>query len=283
MLPVLLDLKFIKIYTYGVFLALGFLWASFILWKNIRLTQYKEDEVFDGFFLGLIGGLFFGRLVYVVLNFKEFGFSFLKFILVNGYPGISLYGALIGMVLMLFIFFSSKKIKFLAIVDYFMTSFFIGLAFGKLGSFFSGSEVGVKTTFFLKTKYFGFDGWRHLTSFYEAIFFVIGAIAAQKILMEMRKEKFFHGFLFYLSMWYFSAVYFIFDKFKVNNLYFSGQSFNKAVAVILLLTISIYFVYYFRSNILNFLKFYGQKAVKKIHLGTKGKIAKREGKKSSSD
>ncbi|PIZ68201.1 hypothetical protein COY13_01625, partial [Candidatus Roizmanbacteria bacterium CG_4_10_14_0_2_um_filter_36_35] len=62
MLPVLLDLKFIKIYTFGVFLMLGFLWASFVLWRNIRLTSHKEEEIFDGLFLSLLGGLFFGRL-----------------------------------------------------------------------------------------------------------------------------------------------------------------------------------------------------------------------------
>jgi len=283
MLPVLLDLKFIKIYTFGVFLTLGFFWACFVLWKNIRLTSHKEEEIFDGLFVSLIGGLFFGRLIYVILNFKDFGFSFLKFILVNGYPGISLYGALIGSLLTMFLFFSSKKIRFLEIVDYFMTSLFVGLVFGKLGGFFSGAEVGTKTVFLLKTKYFGFDGWRHLTPFYEGLFFLIGAVLAQKILMEIRREKFFHGFLFYLSIWYFSLVNFIFDKIKVNHLYLSDYSFNWILSVILLLTISVYFVYYFRSNILNFFKVYGQKAIKKVHFRTKGKITKREGKMPSSD
>lgn len=274
MLPVLLDLKFIKIYTFGVFLALGFLWSCFVLWKNVRLTSHKEDEVFDGLFISLFGGLFLGRLVFVILNFKDFGFSFLKFILINGYPGMSLYGALFGAILVLFLFFSSKKIMFLETIDYFMTSFFIGLVFGKIGSFFSGSEIGQKTTFFLKTKYFGFEGWRHLTPFYEALFFIIGAVAAQKILMEIRKEKFFPGFLFYLSVWYFSLIYFIFDKIKANNLYLSGYSFNRLIAAVLLLTISSYFVYYFRSKILTFFKDYGKKIAEKVHLRTKRKTTK---------
>ena len=96
MLPVLLDLKFIKIYTFGVFLVLAFFWGSFVLWKNIRLTAQKEDEIFDGLFISFAGGLFMSRLVYVILNFDKFGSSILKFILINGYPGLSLYGALIG-------------------------------------------------------------------------------------------------------------------------------------------------------------------------------------------
>lgn len=271
MLPVLLDLKFVKIYTFGVFLMLGFLWASFVLWRNIRLTSHKEEEVFDGLFLSLLGGIFIGRLVYVFLNFKDFGFSLIKFILVNGYPGMSIYGALLGAFGTLFIFFNAKKIKFLEIIDYFITPLYIALVFGKLGSFFSGSEVGTTTKFFLKTKYFGFDGFRHLTPFYEALFFIVGAIFTQKILLEIRKEKYFSGFLFYLSLWYFSLVYFLFDKLKVNHLYFLGYSFNKVVAVTLLLTIGFYLIYYFRSGILGFIKKYGQEIYQKIYRGSKRK------------
>jgi len=271
MLPVLLDLKFVKIYTFGVFLMLGFLWASFVLWRNIRLTSHKEEEIFDGLFLSLFGGLFFGRLIYVLLNFKDFGFNLIKFILVNGYPGMSIYGALLGAFGTLFLFFNAKKINFLEIVDYFITPLFIALVFGKLGSFFSGSEIGTPTGFFLKTKYFGFDGFRHLTSFYEALFFIAGAILTQKILLEIRKEKYFHGFLFLISLWYFSTIYLLFDKVKVNHLYFLGYSFNKVVAATLLLTIGFYFIYYFRSSILSFIKKYGQEISQKINFRSKRK------------
>src|SRR3972149_10209295 len=170
MLPVLLDLKFIKIYTFGVFLVLGFFWSAFLLWHNIRLTSYKEEDVFDGLFLSLFGGLFIGRLVYVVLNFNDFGFDILKFILINGYPGISLIGAILGGIFTLFGFFGLKKIDFSEIIDYFISPLFVALVFGKLGSFFSGADVGSVTTFFLKIRYASFEGLRHLTAFYEAVF-----------------------------------------------------------------------------------------------------------------
>jgi len=65
MLPVLLDLPFIKIYTFGVFLVLAFFWSAFLLWKNFLLTSYKEEEIFDQLFLGLVGGLLVSRIVYV--------------------------------------------------------------------------------------------------------------------------------------------------------------------------------------------------------------------------
>ena len=109
MLPVLLDLKFIKIYTFGVFLVLSLFWGAFLLWKNVRLTQYKEEEIFDSMIFSLIGGMFVGRLVYVLLNWSSFGFDILKFILINGYPGFSFYGCIAGGMLFLGTYFSFKK------------------------------------------------------------------------------------------------------------------------------------------------------------------------------
>ena len=72
MLPVLLNFAFIKIYTAGVFLVLAFFWGLFFLWKNIKLTSFKEEDLFDGVFVGLLGGLFFARIFYIILNFGDF-------------------------------------------------------------------------------------------------------------------------------------------------------------------------------------------------------------------
>lgn len=290
MLPVLLDLKFIKIYTFGVFLVLAFFWSSFLLWKNIRLTSYKEEEVFDALFLSLTGALFFSRLFYILLNFSKFGFSISKFILINGYPGLSLFGALFGGFIISIIYFSYKKVSYKEISDYFVSSIFVALGFGKLGSFFSGTEVGTKTNILLAIKYVGYDGFRHLTPFYEAILFFAGAYISYKLLFNVRRERLSHGIVFIFLIWFINATYFVFDKFKTNKLYLAGLSFNGTVSIILLLTFSIYFLYYFKNPIIsklglisNYLKHYGQKAWKKINISSKAKAGTRESKNSSSD
>ncbi len=267
MLPVLLDLKFFKVYTFGIFLVLAFFWGSFLLWKNIRLTSHKEEEVFDGVFLSLLGGLLLGRLTYVLLNFKEFGFDMIKFILINGYPGLSLYGMIFGGLGMLFIYYRLKKVKLSSFIDYFISPLFLALAFGKLGSFFSGAEVGTQTKFFLSIKYTGFEGFRHLTSLFEALSFFFASYISYKILFEIRKERYSQGFLFAFFIWFFSLTYFVFDKLKDHPLYFLGYRFNGLVSFILLLTSSFYFIYYFRSLI----KHYGQTTFKKIHRVSKAK------------
>jgi len=245
MLPVLLDLKFVKIYTFGVFLVLAFFWGMFFLWRNVKLISQKEEEIFDGLFVALGGGLFFARLFYVLLNFKEFGLSILKFILINGYPGLSLVGGLLGGFLSLWLFFRVKNINWLETVDYFISPLFLALCIGKIGSFFAGVDVGTETKFFLGIDYLGLAGKRHLVGLYEGLFFCLGTYLANKILMSVRREIFPRGFVFYFFCFYFSAVSLLLDKLKVNHLYFFDRSFNWFVATVVSFVFAIYFIYFF--------------------------------------
>lgn len=280
MLPVLLNLGFLKIYTFGAFLVLGFFWAIFLLWKNVRLTAFKEEDVFDGLFLSILGGLFFGRLVFVFLNFKDFGFNLLKFILINGYPGISLYGSIFGGLLILYLFTNSRKINFNDLVDYFITPLFIAFTFGKLGAFFSGVEVGTKTKFFLKIKYFGFDGLRHLVGLYEGLLLAVGLFLAYKILFEVRKERFYKGFLLRFFLWFLALTIILFDNIKDNRLYYVGLSLDFLISSIILLTISFHFIYYFRNGILSFIKNYGKNVFETVRARSKKKVGGGKEKKS---
>ncbi len=272
MLPVLLDLKFIKIYTFGVFLVLAFFWSTFLLWKNIRLTSYKEEEIFDGLFISLFGALFIGRLVHVVLHYDKFGLSPLKFLLINGYPGISLYGALLGGLVTFFVFCNSHKIKFFDIVDYLISPLFIALAIGKIGSFFSGVEIGTKTKSFLALKYVNFDGTRHLTAFYEGILFFIGAIVAYKMMFMIRREQIQKGMSFFFFLWYFALVYFLLDGLKASRAQIAGYSMNWIVATAFLLTFTPFLLYHLRYSLIRSVKGFfsllttrGRKTERKAH------------------
>lgn len=252
MLPILVDLKFLKVYTFGVFLVLAFFWSAFMLWRNIRLTSYKEEDVFDSLFLSILSGLFIGRLLYVVFNFKDFGFDILKFILINGYPGMSLYGTVLGGFIGLYLYSLAKKVRFLDLVDYFVSPLLIALGIGKLGSFFSGAEIGAKTKFPLAIRYAGFDGFRHLTALYEGILFLIGAFVAYKLLFEIRRQKYDRGFSFFFFWWFFGLVYAIFDKLKSVHLSFiTPDSLNLTFSLTILLTFTVYFLYYFRNLIIS--------------------------------
>jgi hypothetical protein len=83
MLPVLLDLKFLKILYFWHLLGSGFFFGLLLSLEKYHLTSIKKKMFLMVFFLSLTGGLFFSRLIYVVLNYDKFGFYLLKFILIN--------------------------------------------------------------------------------------------------------------------------------------------------------------------------------------------------------
>lgn len=273
MLPVFLDLKVIRIYTFGVFLVLAFFWASYLLWKNFLLTAQKEEDVFDGLFISLATGFFISRLVYVVLHFDSFGFSFLKFILLNGYPGLSLYGFMGGFILGLYLFFLSKKVKFREVIDYFTPPSFLALGIGQIGSFFSGPETPTKTKLFLLT----------LVPLYESVLFFFGAFLTYKILYAIRREKYFKGFNLFFFFWYYSLVDSIFEIILGGKRAILGLNFDRATSFVLLLTTTFYFLYYFRSLVFGKLTAISRQVLRKdgkkdhqvIHQRSQGSARKR--------
>ncbi len=250
MIPVLLHFGFIKIYTLGVFLTFAFLVSSFLLWKNLKITSYKEEEIFDGLFLSMIGAFLGGRLIYVLLNFDKFGFSILKFILINGYPGISMFGALLGGFITLSLFTQLRKISFLDLSEYIISPLFLGLAISKVGSFLSGTDVGTQTKFLLSVNYVGVSGLRHITALYEAVFFMIGFLVTHRILFIVRRDRAKAGTSLILFIIYFGLVELILDNIKQNHLYLSGLSFNSIAGGTLLIIGTIFLLTTYRSNIL---------------------------------
>lgn len=252
MLPILLNLGILKLYTFGVFLVLAFFWGAFFLWKNVQLTSYKEEDIFDALFVSLLGGLFSARLFYVFLHFDTFGFDIIKFILINGYPGLNFYGAIIGGFIALYFYLMSKKIKFSSVVDYVAAPLLLAIGIAKLGSFFSGVEIGSKTTFPVSLRYPHFDGSRHLTAFYESIFFFFAAFIAFRLIFSVRRQKYQHGFVFLFMAWSMSFILFLFDSLKATHTFILGNlSFNFYVSLIIFLTLTVYLGYYLKADIHN--------------------------------
>ena len=223
MLPVLFTIGPLKIYTLGVFLVLAFFWGSFLLWRLIRLSAYKEEEIFDCLFLSLMFGLFFSRLFYVAGHFSQFGFDLLKFILINGYPGLSWLGGLMGGFFFAYLFFSAKKIPFLQVSDYFIPPLFLALGFGFLGIFFSQKNS--------------------LLFVLIGLIFFFSAFLSYRVLFLIRQERLRIAFNLFIFLLITGLVGILIEK---GSWYW--------FSLILLLTSGGYILYYFRVVIFKSLK-----------------------------
>lgn len=264
MIPILLDLHFIKIYTFGVFAAFSLVWALFLLFKHIKLTSYKEEDMFDYVFVSLLGALGISRLVFVALNFNDFGFNFLKIILVNGYPGMSLVGFILGFYLVLAICFVRAGIEIKKGFDYTVTPMLVALSFGKIGSLLGGVDVGVKTSLPLAVTYVGYGGLRHIVAFYEAIIFLLCAFVARQILFSTRRQQTPYGMTFVWFIFSFGGSIALLDKIKENHLYLGQLSLNMTIGMILVVVSTVFSVIVNRQLIIT----KSLELVKKIKLPT---------------
>ncbi len=235
MFPILFQIGTFHIYTYGVFLVLAFFWSCFLIWKNIRISKFDEETAFDIVFAAFGGAFLIGRLVYVIFHFNQFGLDLLKFILINGYPGISAIGLIIGAIGTIYLMCERKKIDFFEFSDYVVPSLFLFVAISRLGSFFDGTFPGIKT-----------GGFRHPVALYSALLFFVGSFLANRILYAIRKESFSKEFPLIFFVWGYSLVV-ITMHFLTDPLVLLTEIKAEYWAfLILLLTSCFYFVYYFR-------------------------------------
>jgi len=241
-----------------------------MLWKLGRLTQYKEEEIFDGLFVSIFGGLLMGRVVYILLHFSYFGFDIVKYILINGYPGLSLPACIFGGFLVYWLFCLSRKMKMGTLIDYAVSPVLLALGIGKLGAFISGAEVGTITKFPVAIHYANYEGMRHLSPLYESILFFVASFIAYRLLFRIRRELLPKGFTALFFTWIFSFLYSIFDFLKGDHVIMFGISIYFVLSLIALLTSTLYFVYYWR-NFLIHLFHVNKTNQRNVHKKTEGK------------
>lgn len=141
MLPVLVSLGPVKIYSMGVALTLGLFLGLFYWWKLGRDEHWDEIGLFDGFFLGLIAFFIFGRLGYVALHFEDLGTVY-RLIAFLVYPGISYAAGIAGSLAALISFGRSKEWDMWKLLDIAAVVLPLILFFGFAGSLLNGSNPG---------------------------------------------------------------------------------------------------------------------------------------------
>lgn len=168
MLPVLFSIGNISISSFGVFLALAFLFGVFLIWRLSRAWDLPEERILDLTLLSFAGGLLGARIFFVIEHWQFFS-SLDKILLINKYPGLSFWGGFLGGWLALYFFSRKFKMDFAAVADIGMVGFLGGLILGNLGCFLGGCGVGIASNFFLAAPVIGVIGKRFPVQILEAL------------------------------------------------------------------------------------------------------------------
>lgn len=191
---VAIDLKFIQIYWYSIFIFLGILVATIMIFRETKKQNISEDFMVNLVFKEVIFGILGARIYYVLFNLKYYLSNPFEIIQIwNG--GLAIHGAIIVGIIVLAIECKKNELKLLKLMDIAAVGLIIGQCIGRWGNFFNSEAYGGITTlahlqaqgipeFVINGMYIE-GAYRQPTFFYESIWCLFGFIA----LLLIRRYK----------------------------------------------------------------------------------------------
>lgn len=181
-----LDLGFIQIYWYSIFIFLGVFIASCLILLECKKQNINENFIINLIFYTVICGLIGARIYYVIFNldyYKLYPFEILE--VWNG--GLAIHGGIIGGLLCMAIYCKKYNAKLLKVLDITVVGLIIGQAIGRWGNFFNQEAYGAITSlerlqglgvpnFIINGMYIQ-GAYRHPAFLYESIWCLAGFIA----------------------------------------------------------------------------------------------------------
>jgi len=143
--PVLIDFGKFNIYSYGVFICIGFLIGLTFAQKEAKRCNYPPNSISDLAFYLLIGAIIGSRLLYVIENFEYYSKSPLEIVMI-WQGGLVFFGGLILDIFICVIYLWKHRLPLWETLDIISPSIAIGQGFGRIGCFFAGCCYGKVTT-----------------------------------------------------------------------------------------------------------------------------------------
>lgn len=234
--PILVHFGSVTLYTYGFFLAMGFLAAVWFSKRNARFYDLKPDDISDLFFVILISGIVGARLLYVTINFDDFRAGPLDiFKLWNG--GLVFFGGFIGAVTASIVTLRIKNLPFFKTADTIAPGVALGHGIGRLGCFFAGCCYGRQCDLPIAVQFSHPDSLAplHVPLHPTQIYMVAANLILFLILIFLQRRKRFHGMIFLSYIILYSVFRFIIEFFRGDfrgDVYFEFLSISQGIGIL---------------------------------------------------
>ena len=212
--PVLLEIGPFQVRYYGLFYALGFVIAYFLIshLAKRKELQITKDDISDFLVYVIVGVVLGARLVYVFVYSPLFYLQNPLEIIAVWHGGLSFHGGLIGAIAATYLFCKKKKVEFYDIADIAVLPVALALALGRLGNFMNAELYGriIDSAWCVDYSKNEFvenlpSGCRHPSQIYSSI----KNLAIFSILWLIKDKKLPKGSMF----WSFVALYGLFRTF----------------------------------------------------------------------
>lgn len=224
--PILFKIGPITIYTYGVLIATAFFLGLALAARQARIEGEDPQKIMDLSFYILISAIVGSRLLYIVVEYKEYISNPLRIFKVwEG--GLVFYGGFIMAMAVVIIYVRRHEMNLWKVGDILAPSVAIGQGVGRLGCFFAGCCYGRETDvswaviFKDPNTLAPMDVHLHPTQLYDSAngFIIFTA------LIILRKYKKFDGELFWTYTLLYSVGRFIVEIFRGDERGFVIESF----------------------------------------------------------
>lgn len=138
--PILIEYHGMKLYSYGLMMVVGFLFAIWFINRYANRVGMTKSDAVDMTIIAFISGILGARFIFVLLNFKQYGHLSKLFEFQKG--GLSWHGGMLGGLLAIFIYCLVKKYSFPAALDLVYTPAAASLGIGRIGCFLNGCCYG---------------------------------------------------------------------------------------------------------------------------------------------
>lgn len=219
-----IDLGFISIYWYAIFILTGIILAYFI-GRTLAKEKGVDLDQFDNLvFYGLIVSIISTRLYYVIFNWSYYDGDIVQMINIRD-GGLAIHGGIIGAFTFGFIYCKKHKINMWDVFDLTATGFMIAQSIGRWGNFINQEAHGPATTrSFLESLHlpnFVIDGmningiYYQPTFLYESIWNFIGFL-----IVFFGREKFFkrRGDVFCFFIVWYSFIRIFIEQLRTDSL-----------------------------------------------------------------
>ena len=249
--PALFSIGPFQIMYYGLFYAIGFIMAYFLISylakkKELPLTK---DDVADYILYVLVGTVLGARIFYVLFYNLPSYLSSPAEIIAVWHGGLSFHGGLIGAIIAGLYFCRKKKISFYELADITVIPLALGLALGRIGNFINGELVGRITNISWCIDYSQNqfipeipEGCRHPSQIYASFKNLIIFFA----LLLIKEKNLPKGFMFWLFVVMYSTLRFIVEFFRQPDKelgFILGSLTMGQILSILMFAIGLFFIY----------------------------------------
>ena len=134
----------LEIKWYGLLITLGMLLAMIYCFSQMKKYGIDPDRAIDAVIGGIIGGLIGARAYYVIMQWEDYAGNWKSiFNIRNG--GLSIYGGIIGAVIVGGFVAKLRKVKLLPLLDVASMGFLLGQGIGRWGNFTNQEAFGYNT------------------------------------------------------------------------------------------------------------------------------------------